>query len=125
MEQTIVERNASKSALTVLFLVTMIDMIGFGIIIPFLTYLVIDLAQKDGIVEVGLWVGLLMTSYSAAQFLFSPFWGSLSDRIGRRPVLMIGLVGNTVFYTMFGFANTLMMAFLLDSWPVCLTEILP
>ena len=111
MEQTIVERNASKSALTVLFLVTMIDMIGFGIIIPFLTYLVIDLAQKDGIVEVGLWVGLLMTSYSAAQFLFSPFWGSLSDRIGRRPVLMVGLVGNTVFYTMFGFANTLLMAF--------------
>ncbi|MEK9731388.1 MAG: MFS transporter [Candidatus Poseidoniales archaeon] len=111
MEQNDIEKDASKSALLVLFLVTMIDMIGFGIIIPFLTYLVIDLAQKDGIVEVGLWVGLLMTSYSAAQFLFSPFWGSLSDRIGRRPILMIGLIGNTVFYTMFGFANTLLMAF--------------
>ena len=102
--------EASAAALFVLFLVTMIDMIGFGIVIPFLTYLVEDLAAAEGITEVGLWVGLLMTSYSAAQFLFSPFWGSVSDRIGRRPVLMIGLIGNTVFFAMFGLANTLMIA---------------
>ena len=105
-----VQRDASKGALTVLFLVTMIDLIGFGIVIPFLTYLVEDLADSQGIVEVGIWVGILMTSYSAAQFLFSPIWGSISDRIGRRPVLMIGLVGNTVFFTMFGLANTLVVA---------------
>ena len=103
-------KEASKSALLVLFLVTMIDMIGFGIIIPFLTYLVKDLAQDQGVVEIGLWVGLLMTAYSAAQFLFSPLWGTLSDRFGRRPILMIGLVGNTVFFTAFGFSNTLMFA---------------
>ena len=102
--------DASKGALLVLFMVTMIDMIGFGIIIPFLTYLVKDLASTEGVVQVGLWVGLLMTSYSAAQFLFSPFWGALSDRIGRRPILMIGLVGNTVFFTAFGFSNTLLFA---------------
>ena len=47
-------QSASKSALLVLFLVTMIDMIGFGIVIPFLTYLVEDLAAADGIKEVGL-----------------------------------------------------------------------
>lgn len=105
-----VQRDASKGALMVLFLVTMIDLIGFGIVIPFLTYLVEDLADSQGIVEVGIWVGILMTSYSAAQFLFSPIWGSISDRIGRRPVLMIGLVGNTVFFTMFGLANTLLVA---------------
>jgi len=103
-------KDAGKGALLVLFLVTMIDMIGFGIIIPFLTYLVKDLADAQGVVQVGLWVGLLMTSYSAAQFLFSPVWGSLSDRIGRRPVLMVGLVGNTVFFTAFGFSNTLLFA---------------
>ena len=103
-------KDAGKGALVVLFLVTMIDMIGFGIVIPFLTYLVEDLAVDQNIAAVGLWVGLLMTSYSAAQFLFSPVWGGLSDRIGRRPVLMIGLVGNTVFFTMFGLANTLLMA---------------
>ena len=102
--------DAGKGALVVLFLVTMIDMIGFGIVIPFLTYLVEDLAADQNITAIGIWVGLLMTSYSAAQFLFSPIWGGLSDRIGRRPVLMIGLVGNTVFFTMFGLANTLMMA---------------
>ena len=102
--------DASKGALFVLFLVTMIDMIGFGIVIPFLTYLVEDLAGEQDAASIGIWVGLLMTSYSAAQFLFSPIWGALSDRIGRRPVLMIGLVGNTVFFTMFGLANTLLMA---------------
>ena len=105
-----IQRDASKGALLVLFLVTMIDLIGFGIVIPFLTYLVEDLADSQGIVEVGIWVGILMTSYSAAQFLFSPIWGSISDRIGRRPVLMIGLIGNTVFFTMFGLANTLFIA---------------
>ena len=104
-------RDASKGALFVLFLVTMIDMIGFGIVIPFLTYLVEDLTPVGQTANIGLWVGLLMTSYSAAQFLFSPFWGSVSDRIGRRPVLMVGLVGNTVFFTMFGLANTLIIAF--------------
>ena len=102
--------ETGKAALAVLFLVTMIDLIGFGIIIPFLTYLVKDLAEAEGIVRIGLWVGLLMTSYSAAQFLSAPFWGSLSDRIGRRPVLMLGLVGNTVFFTAFGFSNTLLFA---------------
>ncbi|MBT5595014.1 MAG: MFS transporter [Euryarchaeota archaeon] len=102
--------DAGKGALLVLFLVTMIDMIGFGIVIPFLTYLVEDLTPENQIANIGLWVGLLMTSYSAAQFLFSPFWGSLSDRIGRRPVLMVGLIGNTLFFTMFGLANTLIVA---------------
>ena len=102
--------DASKGALFVLFLVTVIDMIGFGIVIPFLTYLVEDLTPVSQEASIGIWVGVLMTSYSAAQFLFSPFWGSLSDRIGRRPVLMVGLVGNTVFFAMFGLANTLIMA---------------
>ncbi|MEC8576246.1 MAG: MFS transporter, partial [Candidatus Thermoplasmatota archaeon] len=104
------QRAAGKGALMVLFLVTMIDMIGFGIIIPFLTYLVQDLAADEGVVRVGLWVGLLMTAYSSAQFLSSPIWGSLSDRIGRRPILMVGLVGNTVFFTAFGLSTTLMFA---------------
>ena len=81
--------DASKGALFVLFLVTVIDMIGFGIVIPFLTYLVEDLTPVSQEASIGIWVGVLMTSYSAAQFLFSPFWGSLSDKIGRRPVLLV------------------------------------
>ena len=100
----------TNSALPILFLVVMIDMIGFGIIIPFLTYFIEDLATIEGVVSLGFWVGLMMLVYSAAQFLFSPFWGSLSDRIGRRPVILTGLVGNTVFFTVFGLSNSLLMA---------------
>ena len=98
------------SALPILFLVVMIDMIGFGIVIPFLTYFIEDLATMQGVLEVGLWVGLMMMSYSAAQFLFSPFWGSLSDRLGRKPILLIGLVGSTIFFTLFGISTSLIMA---------------
>ncbi|MGB1819253.1 MAG: MFS transporter, partial [Candidatus Poseidoniaceae archaeon] len=85
--------------LVVLFLVVMVDMIGFGIIIPFLTFFIDDLASAKGIIEIGFWVAIMMAGYSLAQFLFSPFWGMLSDRVGRRPVIMMGLVGNTVFFT--------------------------
>ena len=66
--------DASKGALFVLFLVTVIDMIGFGIVIPFLTYLVEELTPVSQEASIGIWVGVLITSYSAAQFLFSPFW---------------------------------------------------
>ena len=104
------EENKSGSALPILFLVVMIDMIGFGIVIPFLTYFIEDLATVEGISEFGLWVGLMMVSYSAAQFLFSPLWGSLSDRMGRKPIILIGLVGNTVFFTLFGISTSLLMA---------------
>lgn len=104
------EPKKNGSALFILFFVVMIDMIGFGIIIPFLTYFIEDLATAEGIIEFGFWIGLMLMSYSAAQFLFSPFWGSLSDRIGRRPVIMAGLLGNTVFFTVFGLSSSLMMA---------------
>ncbi len=101
-----------SGALPVLFLVVMIDMIGFGIVIPFLTFFIDDLASVEGVVEIGFWIALMMAGYSAAQFIFSPFWGALSDRIGRRPVLMTGLVGNTVFFTIFGLSSSLWMAFI-------------
>ena len=97
-------------ALAILFLVTFIDMIGFGIVIPFLTYLVEDLAQAKGISAVGLWVGIIMTAYPLAQFVAAPIWGGLSDRIGRRPILLIGLIGNSVMFTVFGLAPTLLVA---------------
>jgi len=62
------------------------------------------------VMEIGLWVGLMMVSYSAAQFLFSPLWGSLSDRLGRKPIILTGLVGNTVFFAVFGISTSLVMA---------------
>lgn len=104
------DKETVRGQLLILFLVTFIDMIGFGIVIPFLTYLVDDLATDGGIEAVGLWVGLVMTAYPMAQFLSAPLWGGLSDRIGRRPILMIGLVGNTVCFALFGLAPTLFIA---------------
>ena len=56
---------------------------------------------------VGLLTGLLMASFSFMQFLFAPLWGRVSDRIGRRPILLIGLAGSVVFYSLFGYACSL------------------
>lgn len=56
-------------------------------------------------------VSLLMALYSLAQFLFAPLWGRLSDRYGRRPIIMIGLLGTSVSFILFGFASTLFLLF--------------
>ena len=97
-----------KSSMAILFLVVLVDMIGFGIIIPFITYMVAGLAEPGQ--PIGRWVAALMAAYAGAMFLFSPFWGALSDRIGRRSVLMIGLVGNSFAFLIFGLSNSLWMA---------------
>lgn len=102
-------QSVSKGSLLVVTLVVVVDMIGFGIIIPFLTFMVDHLAGVD--VDKGIWVAALMAAYAGALFLFSSFWGSLSDRFGRRPILMIGLAGNTVSFVVFGISTTLWMAF--------------
>ena len=98
----------SLNPMVVLFLVLVVDMIGFTMIIPFLTFQVKDLATPEQ--SLGIWVAAIMAAYAIAQFLFSPMWGGLSDRIGRRPVLMIGLAGNTAFFVLFGIASTLWIA---------------
>ena len=77
----------NKKQLLIIFLVVFIDLLGFGMVIPILPYY----AKTFG--ASGVEVGWLMMSYSAMQFLFSPFWGRLSDKIGRRPVLLICLAG--------------------------------
>jgi len=102
------ESKVGKGAMGVLFLVVLVDMIGIGIIIPFLTYMVEHLAPAGA--DLGIWVAGLMAAYAGAMFLMSPFWGALSDRIGRRPVLMIGLAGNSLWFLVFGLAGTLWMA---------------
>lgn len=102
-----------RSPLFILFLVVLIDMIGFTLVIPFLTYFVQDLAEADGFIDMGSrdwWVGIVLASYTLGQFLFTPLLGSLSDRIGRRPILMFGLLCNTIFLISFGLASALWMA---------------
>ncbi len=56
---------------------------------------------------VGVIVGVLMSSFSLMQFIFAPIWGRVSDRIGRRPILLLGLAGSVVFYLLFGYACSL------------------
>ena len=93
--------SASKPSLFVVFLVVFIDLLGFGIVIPVLPrYGDVFAASRPMLI-------LLMSSFSAMQFLFAPLWGRLSDRIGRRPVLLVGLLGSTLCYALFGYAVSL------------------
>ena len=74
--------SSQRSPLVILFLVVLIDMIGFTLVIPFLTYFIQDLATSDGFSNVGerdRWVGIVLSSYTLGQFLFTPLLGSLSD----------------------------------------------
>ncbi len=95
-----------KKSLFTIFLVVFIDLVGFGMVIPILPYY----AKFFGASATTL--GLLMMSYSAMQFLFSPFWGRLSDRIGRRPVLLCCISGLIASMLLFAFAKTLTLLFI-------------
>lgn len=86
----------------VLILFTMfLDVLGVGLIIPVAPFYAT--AFGAGAVE----VGLMFTTYSAAQFLATPVLGGLSDRYGRRAILLVSLMGEVVGYLMMGFANSL------------------
>jgi DHA1 family tetracycline resistance protein-like MFS transporter len=90
-----------KPSLLVIFLTVFIDLIGFGIVLPLLPI------YSDTFGASGLMVGVIMASFSAMQFLFAPVWGRLSDRIGRRPVLLVSTAGAALSYAVFGYGSTL------------------
>lgn len=89
----------------ILFFIVFIDLIGFGVIIPLLPFYA-EFYQASPEM-----VGLVMATYSFTQFLAAPFWGRLSDRVGRRPVLLVSLAGAAMAYVWLGFADTLWMLF--------------
>lgn len=99
-------KSTSKAHLTILFVTVFIDLVGFGIIIPLTPYLATQFGANSGD------VGILMSVYSLFQFLFSPFWGRLSDRFGRRPILLMSLLGSSLSYLGFAFAGSLTMLIL-------------
>lgn len=88
-----------------IFLTIFIDILGFGIVIPVLPLY----AEHFG---ANAWeIGWLVGIFSMAQFFFAPIWGKVSDRIGRKPVLLIGLVGTIAGYLLMGFAHALWILF--------------
>src|SRR5438477_5440326 len=91
-------KPASRTSLGLIFVIVFIDLLGFAIVLPLLP------RYGERLHADKMTIGLLMASYSAMQFIFSPLWGRLSDRIGRRPALLAGLFGSVVFYSLFGFA---------------------
>jgi MFS family permease len=88
-----------KPSVLIIFLTVFIDLIGFGIVVP----LVPVYSRHYG--AGGLMIGAIIASYSAMQFLFAPMWGRLSDRHGRRPMLLLSTAGACLSYVLFAFAS--------------------
>ncbi len=95
----------TKKALPILFAVMFLVMAGFGIIIPVLPFY----AENIGASPTEL--GYLMAVYSLMQLIFAPLWGRISDRIGRKPVIMIGILGLAFSFFLTGASDTLGMLF--------------
>src|SRR5947208_1491250 len=106
-----------RSPLLVIFITVFIDLVGFGIVIPVLPFYV----EGTKFHASTSMVGLLFASYSVMQFIFTPVLGRLSDRYGRRPILLISLLGTCVGFLILGFATTLWMLFvgrILSTWDI-------
>lgn len=97
--------SADKKPLLIIFLTVFIYLLGFGIVIPTIPLLSTQLGAS------AFETGLLLSVYSLMQFLFSPFWGKISDKHGRRPVLLICLLGEVGAYLMFAQARNLELLF--------------
>src|SRR5215510_9229032 len=95
----------SRSPLVIIFITVLIDLIGFGIVIPVLPLYAKNFHASETV------TGLLLAVYSLMNFIFSPILGRLSDRVGRRPVLFLSIVGTSVGFLVMGLANTLWLLF--------------
>ena len=102
-------RAKGRSPLVIIFITVFIDLVGFGIVIP-----VLPLYAEEGASETV--IGLLLGIFSAMQFIFAPILGKLSDRVGRRPVLLLSLIGTAIGFLIMGLAPSLPAAFHLRSF---------
>ncbi|KAA3615322.1 MAG: MFS transporter [Calditrichaeota bacterium] len=95
----------NKGALLIIFITIFVDLVGFGIILPILPFY----AETFGASATH--IGLLAASFSLMQFIFAPFWGRLSDRVGRRPIIIMSLFFSSLALIFFGSAQNLTMLF--------------
>jgi DHA1 family tetracycline resistance protein-like MFS transporter len=95
-----------RASIAVVFAIVLIDMIGFGIVMPVLPGLIMELGDMP-VDSAAVFAGWLGAGYAAMQFVFAPIIGNLSDRYGRRPVLLGALLGFGIDYALMGFAPTL------------------
>ncbi len=91
----------NKSALTLIFLTVFIDLLGFGILIPILPTFATKVLHID---ETG--IGIAIAVYSLVQFFFNPFFGELSDKYGRKPIIVVSLLLNAAGYLIFAFTSS-------------------
>ena len=99
--------SRNKASLSVIFVTVFVDLMGFGILIPLLP----TFASKQlDINDFG--IGIIVAIYSFIQFLFNPIFGKISDRIGRRPIILISLLCTVISYIMFSFAASFLVLFL-------------
>lgn len=96
---------AGRSRLGLLFFAVLVDLIGFGIVLPVLPFYARDFGADY------LQIGLLYAVYSLVQLVMAPLWGRISDRVGRRPVIILGLMGSALAYTVFARADSLAVLF--------------
>ena len=104
-------RGPGKHALAFIFLTVLIDTIGFGIVMPVMPQLIVELTGKP-LAQATFVGGWLLTSYAVMQFICGPIMGNLSDRFGRRPVLLASLAAFAIDYALMGFAPSLAWLFL-------------
>ncbi|MBW2237167.1 MAG: TCR/Tet family MFS transporter, partial [Deltaproteobacteria bacterium] len=104
------EPSSDRRALIFIFITVLIDMIGFGIIIPVMPELIMELTGV-GLSRAALYGGWLLFLYALMQFFFAPIIGNLSDRFGRRPVLLCSLVAFGFDYLLMGLAPTIVWLF--------------
>jgi DHA1 family tetracycline resistance protein-like MFS transporter len=96
-----------KAAIGFIFITLLIDVTGLGLIIPVVPKLIEDLLHTNNISKVALFGGLLTFSYAIMQFLFAPVLGNLSDKYGRRPILLFSLLGFGLDYILLAFAPSI------------------
>ena len=102
----------SKLPIIVIFITVVLDSMGIGIIIPVMPALFAEVTGNTKISDIAVWGGLLASTFALMQFIFGPILGALSDKYGRKPILLLALFVMAFYYLLMGFAQTLWLLFI-------------